>query len=124
MSTAMMSAPSSASRTAWLRPCPRAAPVMNATLPATLPATFVPFVGCTAPVGAAAWLPDFGRAGSLRLIRVPRVVGDQPGDGTGDVRRLDHVDRQRVGDRGARFRIGGEQLAQRVVLRYRGADAG
>ena len=33
MSTAMMSAPSSASRTAWLRPCPRAAPVTNATLP-------------------------------------------------------------------------------------------
>ena len=36
-STAMMSAPSSASRTAWLRPCPRAAPVMNATLPSTRP---------------------------------------------------------------------------------------
>ena len=30
---AMMSAPSSANRTAWLRPRPRAAPVMNATLP-------------------------------------------------------------------------------------------
>ena len=39
-STAMMSAPSSASRTAWLRPCPRAAPVMNATLPATRPTVF------------------------------------------------------------------------------------
>src|ERR1700712_1522598 len=38
MSTAMMSAPSWASRTAWLRPCPRAAPVMKATLPSTLPA--------------------------------------------------------------------------------------
>ena len=37
MSTAMMSAPSSASRTAWLRPCPRAAPVMKATLPSTRP---------------------------------------------------------------------------------------
>ncbi len=35
MSIAMMSAPSSASRTAWLRPCPRAAPVTNATLPST-----------------------------------------------------------------------------------------
>src|ERR1700677_3010427 len=37
MSTAMMSAPSSASRTAWLRPWPRAAPVMKATLPCTRP---------------------------------------------------------------------------------------
>ena len=37
MSTAMMSAPSCANRTAWLRPCPRAAPVMNATLPSTRP---------------------------------------------------------------------------------------
>src|SRR4051812_8247935 len=37
MSTAMMSAPSSARRTAWLRPWPRAAPVMKATLPSTRP---------------------------------------------------------------------------------------
>ena len=44
---AMMSAPSSASRTAWLRPCPRPAPVMNATLPSTRPATsaYVPVAG-------------------------------------------------------------------------------
>ena len=43
MSTAMMSAPSCASRTAWLRPWPRAAPVMKATLPETRPisASFV-----------------------------------------------------------------------------------
>src|SRR3954468_1863304 len=40
-STAMMSAPSSASRMACSRPWPRAAPVMNATLPATLPIVFV-----------------------------------------------------------------------------------
>src|SRR3954468_7545718 len=33
----MTSAPSCASRTAWLRPWPRAAPVMNATLPSSLP---------------------------------------------------------------------------------------
>src|SRR5580698_3159408 len=33
----MMSAPSWASRMAWLRPCPRAAPVMKATLPCTRP---------------------------------------------------------------------------------------
>src|SRR3954469_13916771 len=40
-STAMMSAPSPASRMAFSRPWPRAAPVMNATLPATLPIVFV-----------------------------------------------------------------------------------
>ena len=43
-STAMMSAPSSASRIAWLRPCPRAAPVMKATLPATRPGMETPLV--------------------------------------------------------------------------------
>ena len=37
MSRAMMSAPSSASRTAWERPCPRAAPVMIATFPWSRP---------------------------------------------------------------------------------------
>src|SRR5581483_12412117 len=37
MSTAMMSAPSWASRMAWLRPCPRAAPVMKATFPSSFP---------------------------------------------------------------------------------------
>src|SRR5260370_26817415 len=41
-STPMMSAPSSARRTAWLRPCPRAIPVMKATLPATRPAMVPP----------------------------------------------------------------------------------
>src|SRR5271163_1196912 len=35
MSMAMMSAPSWANRTAWLRPWPRAAPLTNATLPST-----------------------------------------------------------------------------------------
>src|ERR1700744_251240 len=39
MSTAMMSAPCSASATAWLRPCPRAAPVMTATEPSSSPMT-------------------------------------------------------------------------------------
>src|ERR1700749_266495 len=37
MSAAMMSAPSCASRTAWLRPWPRAAPVISATFPSSLP---------------------------------------------------------------------------------------
>src|SRR5690348_8571553 len=41
-STAMMSAPSWASRIACDRPWPRAAPVMKATLPATRPAMFKP----------------------------------------------------------------------------------
>ena len=41
MSTAMMSAPSSAIRTAWDLPWPRAAPVMKATLPSSLPAIVV-----------------------------------------------------------------------------------
>ncbi|ODU01554.1 MAG: hypothetical protein ABS81_20455 [Pseudonocardia sp. SCN 72-86] len=36
-STRMTSASSSARRTAWLRPCPRAAPVMSATLSCTRP---------------------------------------------------------------------------------------
>src|SRR3954451_11007568 len=45
MSTAMMSAPSCASRTAWLRPWLRAAPVMKATLPSTRPATGSPSLG-------------------------------------------------------------------------------
>src|SRR5690625_4878247 len=44
-STAMMSAPSVAIRTAWARPCPRAAPVMNATLPASRPVIPLPSVG-------------------------------------------------------------------------------
>src|SRR6478609_6473134 len=48
MSTAMMSAPSCANRTAWARPWPRAAPVMNATLPSTLPAITPRFCCCSA----------------------------------------------------------------------------
>ena len=40
-STPMMSAPSRARRTAWLRPWPRAAPVISATLPATRPGRVV-----------------------------------------------------------------------------------
>src|ERR1700743_696150 len=39
MSTAMMSAPCSANATAWLRPCPRAAPVMTATVLSSSPMT-------------------------------------------------------------------------------------
>src|SRR5258708_7191712 len=42
MSTAMIDAPSRASRTAWLRPWPRAAPVTNATRPASRDASPIP----------------------------------------------------------------------------------
>ncbi len=41
-STAMMSAPSWASRIAWLRPWPRAAPVTKATFPSTRPICSLP----------------------------------------------------------------------------------
>src|ERR1700759_4959766 len=43
MSTAMMSAPSRAMRTACARPWPRAAPVMNATLPVSRPLMCAPY---------------------------------------------------------------------------------
>src|ERR1700759_3471268 len=43
ISRAMMSAPSRASRAACARPCPRAAPVMNATRPCNDPDTLGPF---------------------------------------------------------------------------------
>src|ERR1700761_5566545 len=43
MSTAMTSAPSLAIRTACARPWPRAAPVMNATLPASRPLICAPY---------------------------------------------------------------------------------
>jgi hypothetical protein len=45
MSTAMMSAPSSANRIACARPCPRAAPVMKATLPANVPVMCFSLIG-------------------------------------------------------------------------------
>src|ERR1700721_2680089 len=42
MSTAMTAAPSWANRAACARPCPRAAPVMNATLPSNCPVIACP----------------------------------------------------------------------------------
>src|SRR5688500_11898112 len=44
-STAMISAPARASSTAWLRPCPRAAPVTSAILPVRGPVISAPFPG-------------------------------------------------------------------------------
>src|SRR6478736_3340708 len=84
----MMSAPSSASRTACARPCPRAAPVMKATLPATRPAM----------LRTTSLLVGEPRVDRQRYAGdVTGVVGHQPQDRVGDVHRLDHVDRERVG---------------------------
>src|ERR1700727_3704034 len=99
-STAMMSAPSWASRMAWLRPWPRAAPVMKATLPATRPAMLA-----TSPLVREAGVDRHRDAGD-----VPAVVRDQPQDGVGDVDGLDHVHRQRVGHRLGHGRGGLEGL--------------
>ena len=55
-STAMMSAPSEASFTAWARPWPRAAPVMNAVFPLNEPMSGAqpPLAGIARPARAAA----------------------------------------------------------------------
>src|ERR1700689_4351867 len=84
-STAMISAPSWASRMAWLRPWPRAAPVMKATLPATRPGMIPP-------------LPDrvAGVDGELEAGHVPGLVGGEEQHGVADVARLDHLDREPV----------------------------
>ena len=59
MSTAMMSAPSRAIRTACARPWPRAAPVMNATLPVSRPVMCAPYRKghCNGTIGTSAHLP-------------------------------------------------------------------
>src|SRR6266487_3589942 len=82
MSTAMMSAPSCASRTACDRPWPRAAPVMKATLPSSFPATYVtPFTDAR----AAPTVPGPGsgsgtEAGQRILVAgTIRSVPDRPG---------------------------------------------
>src|SRR4051794_22479109 len=81
MSTAMMSAPSDARRTACARPWPRAAPVMKATLPSTRPVMVCSLLGwvgdCSALVGESA--VDRER----RTGDVPTVVGDEVKDGAG-----------------------------------------
>src|SRR5882724_10743676 len=47
MSKVTMSAPSSARRTAWDRPCPRAPPLMKATLPSRRPMPITLLWGCS-----------------------------------------------------------------------------
>src|SRR4028118_2256560 len=89
MSTATMSAPSSASRSACARPCPRAAPVMKATLPCMRPAMDVAplardVLGCLRAV-AVAWEAvtatrsgagaGGGDAGGHRARRQPACTG-------------------------------------------------
>src|SRR5580698_8675971 len=112
-STAMMSAPSAASRIAWLRPWPRAAPVMKATLPSTLPA-----ITASLLVGKAGVDRD-GDAGD-----VTGVVGDEPGDGVGDVDRLDHGHRQRVGHRVGQAGVVLQELLHGLVDDHRRVHSG
>src|SRR6201996_6561071 len=58
MSRATMSAPSAASRTAWARPWPRAAPVMKATLPFRFPTGSAPLVSVGNAAGVNSCLPQ------------------------------------------------------------------
>src|SRR5215813_2060612 len=79
-STAMMSAPSSASRTAWLRPWPRAAPVTNATFPCTRPIRRLSFridyLGVSAAVDAQDLSGDVtGFLGDQKRARRRDVLG-------------------------------------------------
>src|ERR1700735_1039921 len=87
MSTAMMSAPSSASRIAWLRPWPWPAPVMKATLPATRPA----MVSWFSLLDHRAGVDREGHPGD-----VPGLVGGEEKDRGADVDRIHPGDVQRV----------------------------
>src|ERR1700748_515552 len=95
MSTAMMSAPSCASRTACDRPWPRAAPVMKATLPSSFPATYVtPFTRAR----AALTVPDPGRSGTEagQRVLVAGTIRSVP-DGSGASRAAADGDGHRRG---------------------------
>src|SRR5215467_6316512 len=109
MSTAMMSAPSSASRTAWLLPWPRAAPVMKATLPETRP------VMCSvSSASRLVCLLDEGVAGvdRQRYARdVASLVRGQEQQRVADVSRLHPWDRHRV----RRLERSGRVLDRRVL---------
>src|SRR5271154_3101394 len=108
----MMSAPSSASRMAWLRPWPRPAPVMNATLPSTR------------PMKTSLLVREAGVDGKRDAGDVPGLVGDQPEDRVGDVYRLDHAHRQRVRHRLAEARVLLQELLHDVVDNHRGVHPG
>src|ERR1700733_13568138 len=105
-STAMMSAPSWASRMAWLRPCPRPAPLMKATLPATRPGIV------SLP---SLLVREAGVDGERHPGDVAAVVGDEEQDRVGDVDRLHQVNRQRVHHRLAHRRVLLQELLHDVV---------
>src|SRR6185503_13219193 len=111
-STAMMSAPSSASRIAWLRPWPRAAPVTNATLPSTR------------PIVSPSLRREAGVDGQRHPGHVAGLVGDEPEDRVADVDRLDQFDRQQVGHRPGHGRILLQEPLHHLVDHHRGVHAG
>src|SRR5690348_166130 len=111
-STAMMSAPSSASRIAWLRPWPRAAPVTNATLPSTR------------PIASPSLRREAGVDGQRHPGHVAGLVGDEPEDRVADVDRLDQFDRQQVGHRPGHGRILLQEPLHHLVDHHRGVHAG
>src|ERR1700733_1625135 len=117
-STAMMLAPSCASRMAWLRPWPRAAPVMKATLPSSF--RVIPCPSCLAAASAM----------SLRspccLCWPGRGRGRAPGRAAA-IRRAGHVLLSgRAAPRGLKLAPGPEGLGgpaalpDRLVHRARG----
>src|SRR6266566_5732488 len=83
MSTAMMSAPSRASVMAWLRPWPRAAPVMKATLPSTRPVIVLSSLSlCVCCVQHVVLvLAGFRTKAGERVARSARFVVAGPGVG-------------------------------------------
>src|SRR5690606_26160322 len=94
MSQMTMSAPSRARVTACERPCPRAPPVMTATLPSSLPMLDLPPAPGPARhelLHAKAGIDRQGHAGDIA-----RIVRHQPEDRVADVFRLDGADRERV----------------------------
>src|SRR3954452_13651688 len=91
MSTSTTSAPSRAEVRACARPCPRAPPVISATLPSSSPMTFPSAVVWRGGSELATGIDDVRRAGDVTAL-----VGDEVEDGVGDVDRLDRRHRQLV----------------------------
>src|SRR5689334_21738367 len=81
MSTAMMSAPSAASRTASARPCPRAAPVMNATFPSSL--AIRARLGTQLTLGRIARDDGLGHLDVGRAVEMFAYFGEHLPDGRG-----------------------------------------
>src|SRR4051812_20556101 len=91
MSTSTTSAPSRAEVRACARPCPRAPPVISATLPSSSPMTFSSAVVWTNGSELTAGVDDVRRAGDVAAL-----VGHEVEHGVGDVDRLDRGHRQLV----------------------------